>query len=118
LQEDKIAVLVATVTDDARMFEVPKLRVCALRFTETARARIVKVSICSAGAAGGWAGCRAGSRCLLLRAGATAAAAAARRRLKAQLSILEPCQQQRGHRTLDQQHGSCGWSSAGFQRQQ
>lgn len=43
LQEDKIAVLVATVTDDARLFEVPKLRVCALRFTETARARIVKV---------------------------------------------------------------------------
>lgn len=43
VQEDKIAVLVATVTDDARLFEVPKLRVCALRFTETARARIVKV---------------------------------------------------------------------------
>lgn len=43
MQEDKIAVLVATVTDDARLFEVPKLRVCALRFTETARARIVKV---------------------------------------------------------------------------
>lgn len=35
--------LVATVTDDARLFDVPKLRVCALRFTETARARIVKV---------------------------------------------------------------------------
>jgi hypothetical protein len=34
---------VATVTDDARLFEVPKLRVCALKFTETARARIVKV---------------------------------------------------------------------------
>lgn len=42
-QEDKIAVIVATVTDDARLFEVPKLRVCALKFTETARARIVKV---------------------------------------------------------------------------
>lgn len=35
--------VVATVTDDVRMFEVPKLRVCALRFTETARARITKV---------------------------------------------------------------------------
>lgn len=44
LQEDKIAVVVATVTDDARLFEVPKLRVCALKFTETVRARIVKVS--------------------------------------------------------------------------
>jgi large subunit ribosomal protein L18e len=45
-------VLVATVTDDARMFEVPKLRVCALRFTETARARIVKVRNGSVGPAG------------------------------------------------------------------
>jgi large subunit ribosomal protein L18e len=35
------AVLVGTVTDDARLFEVPKLRVAALRVTETARARIV-----------------------------------------------------------------------------
>ena len=43
LQEDKIAVLVATVTDDVRLFEVPALKVCALRFTETARARIIKV---------------------------------------------------------------------------
>jgi large subunit ribosomal protein L18e len=43
LQEDQVAVLVATVTDDVRLFDVPKLRVCALRFTETARARIVKV---------------------------------------------------------------------------
>ena len=34
---------VGTITDDARMFDVPKLRVCALRFTETARARILKV---------------------------------------------------------------------------
>jgi large subunit ribosomal protein L18e len=41
-KEDKVAVLVGAVTDDARLFEVPKLRVCALRFTETARARIVK----------------------------------------------------------------------------
>lgn len=43
MQEDKIAVLVATVTDDVRLFEVPALTVCALRFTETARARILKV---------------------------------------------------------------------------
>lgn len=43
LQEDKIAVQVGTITDDPRLFEVPKLRVCALRFTETARARILKV---------------------------------------------------------------------------
>lgn len=47
LQEDKIAVLVGTITDDVRMLEVPKLRVCALRVTETARARILKVR-CSA----------------------------------------------------------------------
>ena len=37
-----ISAVVGTITDDARMFEVPKLRVCALRFTETARARILK----------------------------------------------------------------------------
>ena len=43
VQEGKIAVLVATVTDDVRMFDVPALKVCALRFTETARARILKV---------------------------------------------------------------------------
>lgn len=45
LQEDKIAVIVGTVTDDVRVYEVPKLRVVALRFTATARARIVKVSV-------------------------------------------------------------------------
>jgi hypothetical protein len=44
-QDGKIAVVVATVTDDVRLFEVPKIRVCALRFTETARARIVKVIV-------------------------------------------------------------------------
>ncbi|GLI58944.1 hypothetical protein VaNZ11_000732, partial [Volvox africanus] len=42
-KEDKVAVIVATITDDVRLFEVPKLRVVALRFTETARARITKV---------------------------------------------------------------------------
>lgn len=42
-QEDKIAVLVGTVTDDVRLYEVPQgLKVCALKFTDTARARIVK----------------------------------------------------------------------------
>jgi ribosomal protein L18E len=42
LQEDKIAVIVGTVTDDTRLYEVPALKVAALRFTETARARILK----------------------------------------------------------------------------
>nr|GMD63638.1 60S ribosomal protein L18-2-like [Ipomoea batatas] len=41
-KEDKIAVLVGTVTDDTRAYEVPKMKVVALRFTETARARIEK----------------------------------------------------------------------------
>ena len=40
--QGKIAAIVGTVTDDLRMFEVPALKVCALRFTETARARIIK----------------------------------------------------------------------------
>ncbi|GAA5945047.1 uncharacterized protein JCM15063_000013, partial [Sporobolomyces koalae] len=35
-------VTVGTVTDDARLAEVPKLSVAALRFTRTARARIEK----------------------------------------------------------------------------
>eukprot|EP00163_Fabomonas_tropica_P033286 TRINITY_DN866_c0_g2_i2.p2 TRINITY_DN866_c0_g2~~TRINITY_DN866_c0_g2_i2.p2 ORF type:complete len:134 (-),score=42.27 TRINITY_DN866_c0_g2_i2:164-565(-) len=38
----KIAVVVGTVTDDVRLLDVPKMRVCALRFTESARARITK----------------------------------------------------------------------------
>lgn len=37
-----IAVVVGTVTDDIRVYEVPALKVTALRFTETARARIEK----------------------------------------------------------------------------
>jgi large subunit ribosomal protein L18e len=41
-KEDKIAVVVADVTNDSRLLKVPKLTVVALRFTETARARIVK----------------------------------------------------------------------------
>ena len=40
---DRIAVVVGTVTDDIRLLEVPqKLTVAALRFTETARARITQ----------------------------------------------------------------------------
>ncbi|TYI70822.1 hypothetical protein E1A91_D08G249600v1 [Gossypium mustelinum] len=42
LLEDKIGVVVGTVTDDIRVYEVPALTVTALRFTETARARIEK----------------------------------------------------------------------------
>ena len=38
----KTVVVVATVTDDNRMIEVPKLTIAALRFTATARARITK----------------------------------------------------------------------------
>ena len=33
--------VVGTVTDDNRLLKVPKITVAALRFTETARARIV-----------------------------------------------------------------------------
>ena len=40
-KESKIAVIVAKVTDDVRMLECPKMTVCALAFTETARKRIV-----------------------------------------------------------------------------
>ncbi|XP_072976241.1 large ribosomal subunit protein eL18y [Typha angustifolia] len=38
---EKIAVIVGTVTDDKRVYDVPAMKVTALRFTETARARIV-----------------------------------------------------------------------------
>mmetsp|Transcript_100406 Transcript_100406/g.251684 ORF Transcript_100406/g.251684 Transcript_100406/m.251684 type:complete len:135 (+) Transcript_100406:1-405(+) len=41
-KDGKIAVVVGTVTDDKRLYDVPKLSVCALRFTETARASILK----------------------------------------------------------------------------
>jgi len=40
--EKKTIVIVGTVTDDIRLLEVPKVTVAALRFTATARARIVK----------------------------------------------------------------------------
>merc|ERR1712157_531980 len=39
---DKICVVVGTITDDLRLLDVPKLKVCALRFTEGARTRILK----------------------------------------------------------------------------
>lgn len=41
-KDNKIAVLVGKITDDVRLYEVPKLRVACLAATETARARIVK----------------------------------------------------------------------------
>ena len=41
-KEGKTAVIVGTITDDARLLEVPKLSVCALKVTATARARILK----------------------------------------------------------------------------
>merc|ERR1712054_45948 len=40
-KESNIAVLVGTVVNDERLLEFPKLTICALRFTESARARIV-----------------------------------------------------------------------------
>merc|ERR1712230_339261 len=41
-QEGKMAVVVGTVTDDVRMLEAPKgIKLCALRVTESARARIL-----------------------------------------------------------------------------
>lgn len=40
--QDSIAVVVGTVTNDARMLDTPKLKVCALRVTDKARERIVK----------------------------------------------------------------------------
>ncbi|XP_064407071.1 large ribosomal subunit protein eL18-like [Halichondria panicea] len=41
-RKSKIAVVVGTITNDVRVFDIPKLTVCALRFTEGARARILK----------------------------------------------------------------------------
>merc|ERR1711985_47952 len=41
-KEGKMAVIVGTVTDDVRMLEAPKnIKLCALRVTESARARIL-----------------------------------------------------------------------------
>uniref|UniRef100_A0A4D5R948 Large ribosomal subunit protein eL18 n=1 Tax=Scolopendra viridis TaxID=118503 RepID=A0A4D5R948_SCOVI len=41
-RNSKIAVVVGTITDDLRIHEIPKLRVCALRVTKRARARILQ----------------------------------------------------------------------------
>ncbi|ODM96090.1 60S ribosomal protein L18 [Orchesella cincta] len=41
-REGKTVVVVGTVTDDKRIYQIPKLTVCALRITEKARARILK----------------------------------------------------------------------------
>ncbi|CAM9605493.1 unnamed protein product [Choristocarpus tenellus] len=40
-KESQTAVIVGTITDDVRLLKVPKLSVCALKFTETVRARIL-----------------------------------------------------------------------------
>jgi large subunit ribosomal protein L18e len=39
---DKIVVVVGTVTDDLRIFKIPKITIAALRVTDTARAHILK----------------------------------------------------------------------------
>eukprot|EP00823_Brevimastigomonas_motovehiculus_P006916 TRINITY_DN5941_c0_g1_i1.p1 TRINITY_DN5941_c0_g1~~TRINITY_DN5941_c0_g1_i1.p1 ORF type:complete len:189 (+),score=39.48 TRINITY_DN5941_c0_g1_i1:51-617(+) len=42
-EEKKIIVIVGTVTDDERLLEVPAgLKICALRFSDSVRARIIK----------------------------------------------------------------------------
>ncbi|CAC5373268.1 RP-L18e [Mytilus coruscus] len=41
-RDNKTAVVVGTITDDVRIMEIPKIKVCALRVTERARARILK----------------------------------------------------------------------------
>ena len=39
--ENKIVVVVGTITNDIREFDLPKMTVCALRFSKTARSRIL-----------------------------------------------------------------------------
>ncbi|XP_004077973.2 60S ribosomal protein L18 isoform X2 [Oryzias latipes] len=41
-RDNKIAVVVGTVTDDVRIQEIPKLKICALKVTDGARRRILK----------------------------------------------------------------------------
>jgi len=41
LNTEKIIVLVGSVTDDKRLLDVPTMTICALRFSDSARARIV-----------------------------------------------------------------------------
>jgi len=40
--KNKIIVVVGTVTNDNRIVHMPKVKICALRFTESARNRIIK----------------------------------------------------------------------------
>lgn len=40
-KEEKIVCVVGTVTDDARLLKVPKVKLCALHVTEKARGRIL-----------------------------------------------------------------------------
>jgi len=40
--EGRIVVVIGSITNDERLLEVPKLQVCALRFSEAARDRILK----------------------------------------------------------------------------
>jgi len=42
-QDDIVFAVVASVVNDDRMLRIPRLNICALRFSETARARIEKV---------------------------------------------------------------------------
>ena len=41
-KQDKFAIVISTVTNDERMIEVPKLNIVALKFTKTAKDRILK----------------------------------------------------------------------------
>ncbi|KAM7170781.1 large ribosomal subunit protein eL18 [Macrochelys suwanniensis] len=41
-RDNKTAVVVGTITDDIRIHDIPKLKVCALRVTQGARSRILK----------------------------------------------------------------------------
>ncbi|XP_048881766.1 60S ribosomal protein L18 [Brienomyrus brachyistius] len=41
-RDNKTAVVVGTITDDVRIQDIPKLKVCALRVTDRARRRILK----------------------------------------------------------------------------
>lgn len=41
-RKDKTAVVVGSITNDLRLYDIPKLKVCALHVTEQARARILK----------------------------------------------------------------------------
>merc|ERR1712121_615534 len=41
-REDKVAVIVGTVTDDVRILDLPRLKICCLHMTERARARVLK----------------------------------------------------------------------------